>query len=134
VLFFTDNCGEIIFDKLLCKRIKDFNVHLGLVVRGEPILTDATLEDVHDFGLEKVVDDVFTTGCFAVGVNFDLLPEGLAKALKDADFIISKGMANYETFSETDIGPIAYLLRTKCEPVAEDMGLDKDINVVKVYE
>ncbi|MEE9152023.1 MAG: ARMT1-like domain-containing protein [Thermoplasmata archaeon] len=134
VLYFADNCGEIVLDKLLCKEIKKFDVHLSLVVRGEPILTDATIEDVKEFGLDEVVDEVLTTGCFAVGVDFENLPEELSKALQGANLIISKGMANYETFSETNYKPIAHLLRTKCEPVAEDMGLRTDINVVKVYE
>ncbi len=134
VLYFTDNCGEIVFDRLLCREIKKFNVHLTLVVKGQPILTDATLEDVHKFGIEKVVDDVLTTGCFAVGVDFDRLPKDLLNALENTDLIISKGMANYETLSETNYKPIAHLLRTKCEPVAEDMGLKTNINVVKIYD
>lgn len=134
ILYFTDNCGEIIFDKLLCKEIKKFGVHLTLVVRGEPILTDATIEDVHEFGLEKIVDKVLNTGCFAVGVDFRHLPEDLLKAINETDLIISKGMANYETFSETNYRPIAHLLRTKCEPVAQDMGLKTNINVIKIYE
>lgn len=134
IIYFTDNCGEIVFDKLLCREIKKFDIHLTLVVRGEPILTDATIEEVNEFGFDEVVDDVLTTGCFAVGVDFEKLPEELAKALQSADLIISKGMANYETFSETEYKPIAHLLRTKCEPVAEDMGLRTNINVVKIYE
>lgn len=134
VLYFTDNCGEIVFDKLLCSEIKKFKIHLTLVVRGEPILTDATIEDVHEFGFDKIVDRVLTTGCYAVGVDFDHLPIDLRKALNSVDLIISKGMANYETFSETDYRPISHLLRTKCEPVAEDMGLKTNINIVKVYD
>lgn len=133
VLYFTDNCGEIVFDRLLLNEIKKFDVELTLVVKGEPILTDATLEDVTEFRIDNIVDKVLTTGCFAVGIDFDHLPENLSGALKDADLIISKGMANYETFSETDYRPIAYLLRTKCEPVAEDMGLITNINVIKMY-
>lgn len=134
VLYFSDNCGEIVFDKLLCREIKKFDVHLSFVVRGEPILTDATLEDVYEFGIDKIADRILTTGCFAVGVDFDHLPEELSRALHSADLIIAKGMANYETFSEVKYKPIVYLLRTKCDPVAEDMGLRTDINVVKVYE
>lgn len=134
VLYFADNCGEIVFDKLLLKEIKKFDVKLTFVVKGEPILTDATLEDVNEFGIDEIVDDVLTTGCFAVGIDFDRLPEDLSDVLKESDLIISKGMANYETFSETKYKPIAYLLRTKCEPVAEDMGLITNINVVKVYD
>jgi uncharacterized protein with ATP-grasp and redox domains len=134
VLYFSDNCGEIVFDKLLCQEIKKFDVNLTFIVRGEPILTDATVKDVHEFGIAEVVDEVLTTGCYAVGVDFEQMGEELRQALENCDFIIAKGMGNYETFSETDYLPIAYLLRTKCKPVAEDMGLDTDINVIKVYE
>jgi uncharacterized protein with ATP-grasp and redox domains len=133
ILYFTDNCGEIVFDKLLCMEIKKYDVHLGIVVRGEPILTDATVDDVYEFGLDKVADMVLTTGCYAVGVDFDNLPSKVIKALDKADLIIAKGMANYETFSETKYKPIAHLLRSKCEPVAEDMEVKTDINVVKAY-
>jgi uncharacterized protein with ATP-grasp and redox domains len=134
VLYFSDNCGEIVFDKLLCQEIKKFGVNLTFIVRGEPILTDATMKDVEEFGIDEVVDEVLTTGCYAVGVDFEQMGENLRQALDKYDFIIAKGMGNYETFSETDYLPIAYLLRTKCKPVAEDMGLDTDLNVVKVYE
>jgi uncharacterized protein with ATP-grasp and redox domains len=60
--------------------------------------------------------------------------DDLRRALEQADLIISKGMANYETFSETDYRPVAHLLRTKCRPVAEAMGIKTDLNVVKVYD
>jgi uncharacterized protein with ATP-grasp and redox domains len=134
VLYFADNCGEIVFDRLLCRELKKFNVYLTFVARGQPILTDATMDDVREFGLDDVVDEVLTTGCFAVGVDYDKMGEDLREALGGADLIISKGMANYETFSETDYRPIAHLLRTKCKPVAEDMGLRTGINIVKLYE
>lgn len=134
VLFFSDNCGEIVFDKLLLEQIKKYGVELTFVARGEPILTDATMDDVRAFGIDKVVDRVLTTGCFAVGVNFDKMGQELRESLDETDFIISKGMANYETFSETGYKPIAHLLRTKCEPVAESMGLKTDINVARLYE
>jgi hypothetical protein len=41
-------------------------------------------------------------------------------------------MANYETLSERKMGPIAYLLQTKCESVAQDMGLEKGYSVAKL--
>jgi uncharacterized protein with ATP-grasp and redox domains len=134
VLHFTDNCGEIVFDKLLCQEIKKFGVHLTLVVRGEPILTDATMKDVQEFRIDDIVDEVLTTGCYSVGVDFENMGDNLKQALDNCEFIIAKGMGNYETFSETDYRPIAYFLRTKCMPVAEDMGLNTDLNVVKIYE
>jgi uncharacterized protein with ATP-grasp and redox domains len=135
VLLFTDNCGEIVFDKILCRELKKFNpnIFLTLVVKGEPIISDATLEDIKDLNFEEVTDEILTTGCFAIGLDFDKLPVELKEALDQADLIICKGMANYEAFSETDYHPIAYLLRTKCNPIASSMKLPKNISAVKLF-
>jgi len=135
VMLFTDNCGEIVFDKILCRELKRFNpgLFLSLVVRGEPIISDATMKDADELGFYEVVDEVLTTGCFAIGVDFEKLPSSLEKALKKTDLIICKGMANYEAFSETHYHPIAYLLRTKCTAIANSMKLPLNINAIKLY-
>ena len=136
VLLFTDNCGEIVFDKILCRELKKYNpdMFLTLVVKGEPILSDATIQDAKELKFEEVVDEILTTGCFAVGVDFSKLTSILTNKLEQTDLIICKGMANYESFSETDYHPIAYLLRTKCNAIASSMNLPLNINVVKLYK
>lgn len=136
IVLFTDNCGEIIFDKILCREIKKFNpkIHLTLVVKGASILSDATMQDAIEFGLDEVVDEILTTGCFAVGVDFEKLPKKVLKLLDNVDIIICKGMGNYEAFSETDYKPIAYLMRTKCSAIANSMKVPTNINVIKVYD
>lgn len=136
VILFADNCGEIVFDKILCRELKKSNpdIFLTLVVRGEPIISDATIKDAEELQFNEVVDEILTTGCFAIGVDFNKLPADLEKALKQAGLIICKGMANYEAFSEIDYYPIAYLLRTKCTAIANSMNLPLDINAVKIYE
>ncbi len=136
VLFFSDNCGEIVFDKILCEEIKKFNknINLTLVVKGTPILSDATIKDTNNLNFIDVVDEIITTGCFAVGVDFEKMPSMLKNKLNEADFIICKGMANYESFSDTNYRPIVYLLRTKCNSIAKSMNLPININVVKLYE
>ena len=136
VVLFTDNCGEIVFDKILCQELKQFNpqVHITVVVKGEPVLSDATMEDATFVELDKVVDEVAITGCFAVGVDVSHLPVNVKKAVESADVILAKGMANYESFSETRYRPIVYLLRTKCAVIAQSMGLAQDISVIKLYE
>jgi hypothetical protein len=136
VMLFADNCGEIVFDKILCRGLKKFNpnISITLVVRGEPIISDATMKDAEELKFKEVVDEVLTTECFAIGVDFKKLPSSLKKALKQTDLIICKGMANYEAFSETDYHPIAYLLRTKCTAIANSMNLPLNINAVKLYE
>ncbi len=133
VAYLTDNCGEIVFDALLIEQLKKLGASITLIVRGEPILTDATMEDVKELEMDKIVDKVTTTGRFAVGIPFWDMPEELRRELESADLIIAKGMANYETLSEMDYRPVAYLLRTKCHPVASGMGLEKDINAAKLY-
>ncbi|MFA5102550.1 MAG: ARMT1-like domain-containing protein [Candidatus Thermoplasmatota archaeon] len=134
VVLFTDNCGEIVFDKLLCRELKVFNpgLHLTVVVKGEPILSDATMQDAADIRLGEVADELLTTGCFAVGVDFARLPRQVIDALERANVIIAKGMANYESFSETSYRPVAYLLRTKCAAIARSMGLPRDISAIQL--
>ena len=136
VVIFTDNCGEIIFDKLLCQELKTQypTLHITVVVKGEPILSDATEKDARDIGLHKIIDELLTTECYAVGVDVSRLPTKVKKAIDQADLLIAKGMANYESFSETTLRPIAYLLRTKCNAIARSMELPRDISVIKLYE
>jgi len=136
VLLFADNCGEIVFDKILCSELKKFkpDIFLTVVVKGENILSDATMDDALEIGLDKEVDQILTTGCFAVGIDFEKLPLDVKKLLDKVDIILSKGMGNYEAFSETTYKPIAYLLRTKCGAIANSMGVTRNINVIKLYQ
>jgi len=132
VVYIADNCGEILFDMIVFDVIKKLGGKITLVVRGAPILTDVTLEEVKEFEVDKKVDRVMTTGSNAVGILIEEAPAELLEAMKDATLIISKGMANYETLSEHNFGPIAYMLLTKCECVAEDLGLEQGLSVAKL--
>jgi len=136
VILFTDNCGEIVFDKVLCKELKNFNpdIYLAVCVKGEPIISDATMDDAVELEFDEVCDEILTTGVFAIGLDFEKLPSMLKKSLDRADLIICKGMANYEAFSETNYKPVAYLLRTKCTAIANSMGLPLNINAIKLYK
>lgn len=132
VVYLADNCGEIVFDTLLFDEIKKLGGKITLVVRGAPILNDVTMKELKELSIDKKVDRVLTTGSNAIGVCLKEAPSELVEALRDASLIISKGMANYETMSEYDFKPIAYLMKTKCESVAEAMGLKRNMNVARV--
>lgn len=132
VVYIADNCGEILFDMIVFDIIKKLGGKITLVVRGGPILTDVTLAEVKEFEIDKRVDRVMTTGSNAVGILIEEAPDELLNAMKDATLIISKGMANYETLSEHNFGPIAYMLLTKCECVADDLGLEQGLLVAKL--
>jgi uncharacterized protein with ATP-grasp and redox domains len=132
VVYLMDNCGEIVLDRLLVNELRSMGVRVVGVVKGEPILTDVTEEDLRTTGMDKVFDACMTTGSFAVGIDTSLIGEPLRKEIEDADLIISKGMANFESLSDQRYPRVAYLMRTKCRPVAEAIGAGRDQNVVKL--
>ena len=125
VVYLTDNAGEIFFDTILMNKIKDICSRLTVIVRGRPILSDATLEDARLAGVDKIADELLTNGKGAIGIMVEELPELSLKRLEEADIIIAKGMANYECLSEDELEfkPIAFLLTAKCEPVAKSIGV-----------
>jgi len=133
VVYLADNCGEIVLDRLALKELKKLDLDLTLVVKEEPILTDATVKDIRGLGIERTVDRIVEAPGFAVGIDLASMKGPFGRVLRDADLVMAKGMANFESLSETDIAPIAYLLRTKCSPVADAMGLPRDINAVKLF-
>ena len=47
LVYMTDNCGEVVLDKLLLETIAGIAPHVEktIIVRGEPVLNDATMED-----------------------------------------------------------------------------------------
>lgn len=134
VVYFTDNCGEIVFDRLLLEYLHANGSEITLVVRDAPILNDATMEEAEQFGLRDFVTTLTTTGCGTeLGVRMELCPPVLKEALGRCTLIISKGMANYESLSlEKDLPPVAYLMSVKCEPIADDIGVPKGSLVAKL--
>ncbi len=128
VVYFCDNCGEIIFDSLLIRHLHDRGADVTVVVRGAPIINDATMEDAIFAGIDQHCTRILpnTTGIAELGYYPPYLPEKLREALQSATLIISKGMANYESFSEFAIPcPVAYLMSVKCQPVADAIGVPK---------
>ena len=125
IVYFTDNCGEIVFDQALITWLIAHGSRVTLVVRDRPILNDATMEDAIRLGLDKQVFRLLTTGAKVEhGIRFDLMSDELLLALDRCSLIISKGMANYESLREEQgLPPVAYLLAAKCEPIAEELGV-----------
>jgi len=123
VVYLADNAGEIVLDRLLVEEIKRLGGRVSFVVRGRPVLSDATIEDARFAGIDEVADEILTNGQGAIGIIEEELPEDTRERMESADIIISKGMANYECLSEGSFDSIAFLLKAKCEPVARDVGV-----------
>ena len=124
VCYLTDNCGEIVVDTLFMKEIKKICERLTVVVRGRPIISDATLEDALSIGVDKIADEILTNGKGAIGIIEEELPPETLERLENADVIVAKGMANYESLSDSRFKPIAFLLKAKCKPIAMDLGVE----------
>jgi len=134
VLYLLDNSGEAVFDTLLIKEIKRYGSRVTAVVRGGPVSNDVTLAEISRIGLDRVADEIITTGSDAYGVEFARASRKLVRMLKTCDLIISKGHANYEDISEIEdniSGSIAYLLNAKCEPMARRMKVKIGENIAK---
>ena len=55
ILYLGDNAGEIVFDRLLVEVLQQISkADITFVVRGEPVLNDATLEDARFVGLDRI--------------------------------------------------------------------------------
>ncbi|MGQ9596460.1 MAG: damage-control phosphatase ARMT1 family protein [Thermoproteota archaeon] len=136
VLYLTDNSGEIVFDKLVAMCLKSrWGCNVTMVVKGGPVLNDATLEDARQVKLAEACDKVIETGDDTIGIVMDRVSGEFKQALKNADLIISKGQGNFESLAgfEMILGkPICYVLRVKCEVIGKHLDVPKGSNVVKL--
>ncbi|MFY9115092.1 MAG: ARMT1-like domain-containing protein [Dethiobacteria bacterium] len=118
-----DNSGEIVFDYLLMTYLHEFTGELVYVVKGGPILNDATHEDAEEAGIHQLAR-VITTGNNYLGVIPELGSPELQSAIASADAVLSKGQANYETLEGTDFAgdKTFFLLQAKCPVIAAHLG------------
>jgi uncharacterized protein with ATP-grasp and redox domains len=133
VLYLADNAGEIVFDTLLVEQLKNMGLKVTYVVKGGPVINDATLEDVDFSGMNKLADNILTTGTDAVGLlQKEVSPEFL-KVYDAAELVFAKGMGYAETLTEYKLTkPHFLLLRTKCNPVANYFCAPRNKNIAKL--
>lgn len=136
LLFLTDNAGEVALDTLLVKELRRLGAHVTVAVKdGPPSLNDALMEDALMVGMDKAADKLITTGAKAIGVRLDESPQWFIDLYNNADVIVAKGMANWETMTETPApAPTIYLYRTKCEPVARAVGAPEGESIAFLVE
>lgn len=126
VLYLADNVGEIALDTLLVAELQHYGCQVTVAVKGGPITSDAVWEDARVVGMDKLAP-VILTGPDTLGLPLDEMSADILAELKQADVVVSKGQANYYACSEL-VRQYAVrffcLLRTKCIPVAQALGLD----------
>jgi uncharacterized protein with ATP-grasp and redox domains len=133
VLFLADNAGEIVFDSLLVEQLKNMGLKVIYVVKGGPVINDATMEDVEISNIDKLADEVITTGCDAVGLQKKEVSADFLKVYDAAELVFAKGMGYAETLTEYKLTkPHLLMFRTKCVPVANYFCVPRDKNIAKL--
>jgi uncharacterized protein with ATP-grasp and redox domains len=119
VLYLADNAGEIAVDRLLIEQIGADRV--TLVVRGSPVINDATRVDATEAELVDLVE-VIGNGSDAPGTVLNDCSEEVRLRFHAADLIIAKGQGNYESLCDTEAN-VFFLFKVKCPVVAQLTGL-----------
>ena len=133
ILYLADNAGEIVFDTLLVEQLKNMGLKVTYVVKGGPVLNDATLEDVESSGMNKLADEILTTGADAVGLLIKEVSPEFLRVYNSAELVFAKGMGYAETLTEYKLTkPHLLLFRTKCNPVANYFCAPRHKNVAKL--
>jgi hypothetical protein len=123
ILYILDNAGEIVFDKLVVESLVQTGKKVTAVVRKSPILNDALREDAQLTTMDALCK-IMDTGSDSLGVILSLSSAQFREAFDDADVIISKGQANFETLEGTRKN-IYFLMSVKCDVVANHLGVSK---------
>jgi uncharacterized protein with ATP-grasp and redox domains len=132
IIYFGDNAGEIVFDKLFVETIKKlYNLEIVFVVRSVPTLNDATLKEARSVGMDKVVK-VIENGIDGPlpGTVLRRCSNEVNNLVHQSDLVISKGGGNFDTLDEERKHlkkKISFLLLSKCEPQHKTFG-------VKLYQ
>jgi uncharacterized protein with ATP-grasp and redox domains len=128
ILYFGDNAGEIVLDRLFIETIKEqHDTDIVFVVRSISTLNDATLKDSEQAGMVNLVR-VIENGIDGPvpGTLLHRCSGDVNTLFQKADLIISKGGGNFDTLDELPKerkSKISYLLLSKCRPYETFFGV-----------
>ncbi len=129
ILYLLDNCGEIVFDRLLIEELVSMGKKVTAVVKGFPVLNDVTRDDAVQVGLDRVCR-VTDNGSDAVGTILEMASPGFLDVFSNAELVISKGQGNFETLAETAERTF-FLFQSKCDLVSKELGLSPGSMLLK---
>lgn len=132
LLYLADNAGEVILDIPFLRFLKELGWKTTFVVKGRPIINDATEEDVRGTEIEELTT-ITNNGAWAYGVPVEYVSKEFLQLMSDSDIIISKGQANIETVPEiqqkTGVETY-YVTKAKCSHISQAIGAKRGDNVV----
>ena len=121
VLVIGDNCGEIVFDRVLIETmLARYDIEVVLAVRGGPIINDVTMVEAEELGLGEICT-LISTGLEMPGTLLERATSEFQDAFKKADLVIAKGQGNWETLEDSD-REVFFLFQAKCPAAAAVIG------------
>lgn len=121
ILYLLDNAGEIVFDRILIESLIENKKKVKAVVKGSPVINDATILDADESGLTRICE-VIDNGSDAVGTILQWTSKNFQDEFNRAQMIISKGQGNFETLLNSRKN-IYFLFQSKCQVVSKELGL-----------
>ena len=118
LVLFTDNCGEIVTDKLLISVLRDINPQLLV-----------TVEDARQVGMQDVAQRVIGNGAGMPGNVIGAISSEAMDEVRKADVLVSKGQGNYEGLSGCGLN-IFYLFLCKCDAFMRRFNVPKYTGVM----
>lgn len=128
VLYLTDNCGEIALDAILIEAIADMGKTIVISPKEQPIINDATVDDVEDLGLGQY-GAIIPHARDTIGLTLENMTEGFIEVWDNADLVIAKGIGYYQTLFGVREN-IAFLLKAVCHPIARSLNVRKGDNII----
>lgn len=123
ILYLGDNAGEIAFDRLLVEVLRDmFRAEIVFVVRSQPVLNDATIDDARYVGLESLVHLIVNESTAPTTLLEDA-GSGTREYIKKSDVILAKGQWQYESLSNEDLN-LYFLFKVNCGVISQDLGAE----------
>ena len=131
LLYFFDNAGEIVLDKLLIEKMlehKNFE-KVTFVLKGGPIINDATIEDAKQVGLDKIKNAKFLFVDNGDGAGPSRSSETVKGWIENHDLVIAKGQGNYEGMNE--FKNIFFMLMVKCPVISNYLNAPTGTIILK---
>jgi hypothetical protein len=126
MLYLADNAGEVYFDLPLYEHLKGLARRVVYVVKAGPAQNDLTRAELEASGLAPRFDAA-DTGADGAGVDWQRIGRGFKALLHEADLILAKGMANFETMYQHPLpAPALFLFKAKCQPLQEYLRTPPD--------
>lgn len=121
VVYLANAAGEIVFDKLLIEVLREmFSAEIALVVKKDPVLTDATLDDASFVGIEPMVHLVANTSDAHTTILGEVNSE-IRQLVDNADVIIAKGQTHYESLNQEPLN-LFFLFQVNCPVISQEVA------------